>query len=227
VNEVEPALQETLTDLKVDYLDLYLMHYRKFSAVCSSAALYVLMTSFLFFDGKQPFRLPVSFKMCRLGTVFVGSDLFVYVTASSDIIPKNDKGQVMLDDTPFTETWAEMEKLLASGKVKNIGVSNFTRGEVEELLKTATHKPDVNQIELHPVSSRKLVGVKRLLTFWGQKNTQYLQQKEYCEWLGQQGIHVTQYSPFGNLNPTYESKGEVRVVDHPVIKDIARSKQRY
>jgi predicted oxidoreductase len=72
--------------------------------------------------------------------------------ASDQIIPKNEKGQVLLDNTSIEDTWVEMERLLASGKVKNIGVSNFTRSEIEHLLKSAKHKPDVNQIELHPVS---------------------------------------------------------------------------
>jgi alcohol dehydrogenase (NADP+) len=61
----------------------------------------------------------------------------------------------MIDDAPLHETWAEMERLLGAvpQRVKNIGVSNFTRSEIEELLKTAKHKPDVNQIEVHPVST--------------------------------------------------------------------------
>jgi glycerol 2-dehydrogenase (NADP+) len=33
----------------------------------------------------------------------------------------------MLDETSdFNDTWKEMEKVLASGKVKSIGVSNFS-----------------------------------------------------------------------------------------------------
>jgi glycerol 2-dehydrogenase (NADP+) len=30
------------------------------------------------------------------------------------------------DDDTFNESWAEMEKLLETGKVKTIGVSNFS-----------------------------------------------------------------------------------------------------
>jgi len=36
-------------------------------------------------------------------------------------------GSVMLDETSdFNDTWKEMEKILASGKVKSIGVCNFS-----------------------------------------------------------------------------------------------------
>lgn len=32
---------------------------------------------------------------------------------------------------------------------------------------------------------------------------------------------MTAYSPFGNLNPIYESKGDTRIIDHEVVKDVA------
>lgn len=43
-----------------------------------------------------------------------------------------------------------MEDLVRKGKVRSIGVSNFTVEKVEELLKTATIPPAANQIEAHP-----------------------------------------------------------------------------
>lgn len=50
----------------------------------------------------------------------------------------------------FNQTWAEMEKMVASGKVKSIGVSNFGIRNLEILLKTAKIVPAINQIEGHP-----------------------------------------------------------------------------
>lgn len=42
-------------------------------------------------------------------------------------MPLNADGSMMLDETcDFNDTWKEMEKVLASGKVKSIGVSNFS-----------------------------------------------------------------------------------------------------
>jgi L-glyceraldehyde reductase len=53
-------------------------------------------------------------------------------------------------DIPIGDTWAAMEKLVRAGKIRSIGVSNFTIEKMEELLKTAEIPPAVNQIEAHP-----------------------------------------------------------------------------
>lgn len=47
-----------------------------------------------------------------------------------------------------------MEKVQESGKAKAIGVSSFLRPHMEAILKTATIKPVVNQIEFHPYLQR-------------------------------------------------------------------------
>jgi len=65
-----------------------------------------------------------------------------------------------LPDWNFIKTWQEMQKLPATGKVRNIGVSNFAIKNLEILLKDPSTKivPAVNQIELHPNNpSPKLV----------------------------------------------------------------------
>jgi diketogulonate reductase-like aldo/keto reductase len=43
-----------------------------------------------------------------------------------------------------------MERVLADGKARAIGVSNYTVGHLEELLARANEPPAVNQVELHP-----------------------------------------------------------------------------
>jgi glycerol 2-dehydrogenase (NADP+) len=53
-------------------------------------------------------------------------------------------------DWDFTKTWRQMEGLLETGKVRAIGVSNFSTVNLEILLKSAKVVPAVNQIELHP-----------------------------------------------------------------------------
>ncbi|KAI4595902.1 hypothetical protein KJ359_006541 [Pestalotiopsis sp. 9143b] len=57
--------------------------------------------------------------------------------------------QIHVIDVPISETWAAMEALVKKGKVRTIGVSNFTRQKIEDLWKTANIKPAVNQIEAH------------------------------------------------------------------------------
>ncbi|MBD1381967.1 aldo/keto reductase [Bacillus sp. IB182487] len=50
----------------------------------------------------------------------------------------------------YKDTWRAMEKLYNEGKVKAIGVSNFTEHHLDNLLQVAQIKPMVNQVELHP-----------------------------------------------------------------------------
>ncbi|KAJ9210881.1 hypothetical protein DTO166G4_7552 [Paecilomyces variotii] len=98
----------------------------------------------------------------------------------------NDKKK-HLPDWDFIKTWQEMQKLPATGKVKNIGVSNFGIKNLEKLLNDPSTKivPAVNQIELHPNNpSPKLVAYNK-----------------------EKGIHCTGYSCLGSTNsPLYKDQ---------------------
>ncbi len=50
----------------------------------------------------------------------------------------------------YVETWRALEELRRSGKVRSIGVSNFTVDHLERLRNETDTVPAVNQIELHP-----------------------------------------------------------------------------
>ncbi|GGG39275.1 glyoxal reductase [Croceivirga lutea] len=50
----------------------------------------------------------------------------------------------------YKETWKALEHLYAQGKAKSIGVSNFLRHHLEDLLPQAQVVPMVNQMEFHP-----------------------------------------------------------------------------
>jgi len=50
----------------------------------------------------------------------------------------------------YVETWRALERLYADGRVRAIGVSNFTVAYLTRLLDEGTVVPAVNQIELHP-----------------------------------------------------------------------------
>ncbi|KKK26250.1 aldehyde reductase 1 [Aspergillus rambellii] len=99
-----------------------------------------------------------------------------------------------LADVPVSETWKALEKLVKVGKIRSIGVSNFTISALEELLKTAEIPPAVNQIEAHP----------------------FLQQLKLSEYLKEKNILNVAYSPLGN-----NIYGAPRVVDDPTVKEIA------
>lgn len=51
-----------------------------------------------------------------------------------DRFPRDSNGKMILGQTKFVDTWKAMEKLAKTGKVKAIGVSNFSKGELETLI---------------------------------------------------------------------------------------------
>ena len=63
--------------------------------------------------------------------------------------PNNKDEQLTID------TWRALEKLYKEGKVKSIGVSNFLKHHLENLLKNCEIIPAVDQIEFHPGLMRK------------------------------------------------------------------------
>ncbi|BCJ28776.1 aldo/keto reductase [Actinocatenispora sera] len=93
-----------------------------------------------------------------------------------------------------------LETLLADGKVRAIGVSNFMPHHLDELLKQTTIVPAVNQIELHP----------------------YFAQPEVQRADAEHGILTQAWSPIGGIT-FYPGWGEHRrnVLDDPTIGAIA------
>lgn len=76
-----------------------------------------------------------------------------------------------------------MEKLIETGKARAIVISNFSKAEVETLLREGSIVPAAHQMECRP----------------------WLQQNDFTEWQKSKGIHIEQYSPFGNQNEIYDS----------------------
>lgn len=55
-----------------------------------------------------------------------------------DRFPRDAQGRMIHGETAFVDTWKAMEKLTKTGKVKAIGVSNFSKGEIEALIKESS-----------------------------------------------------------------------------------------
>jgi alcohol dehydrogenase (NADP+) len=90
-----------------------------------------------------------------------------------------------------------MEKLVHKGKVKAIGISNFTPADIERILKECSIPPADHQIESHP----------------------YLQQPKFAEYHKEKGIHITQFSPMG---PKLKRKSDLpSPLNDPTILQIA------
>ena len=111
-----------------------------------------------------------------------------------------------------------MEKAVREGKVRSIGVANFSSKKVNDVLSFCTIPPAMDQVEMHP----------------------YLQQWETKEALDTHGIKMTAYYPLGgtaNLNNdgTGEAvrvefgamlnynKREITLMKNPVILEIAKN----
>ncbi len=93
-------------------------------------------------------------------------------------------------------TWQVMEEYVGRGLVKSIGVSNFNRHHLDDLLTYAEIRPVVNQIEVHP-----------LLT------------QEYNIAFNQSlGIQVEAWGPFG--------QGDIDVIGHPLLQKLAAKYQK-
>ncbi|KAI1631185.1 NADP-dependent oxidoreductase domain-containing protein [Biscogniauxia mediterranea] len=85
-------------------------------------------------------------------------------------------------------TWRAMESLLASGKTRAIGVSNWTIPGLKQLLSFAKVKPQVNQIEVHP----------------------FLPNQELLDFCKQNDILVEAYSPLGSQDQVPTTGEKVR-----------------
>ncbi|KAM6502931.1 NADP-dependent oxidoreductase domain containing protein [Amanita muscaria] len=94
-------------------------------------------------------------------------------------LPKLPDGQWDVDHSvDLRDTWKQMEALVKKGKVKSIGISNFSQAKVEYLLETAEIVPAVNQLELHVYNPQH-----KLLAF-----------------LKSKGIVAQAFSPLGSTN---------------------------
>jgi diketogulonate reductase-like aldo/keto reductase len=96
------------------------------------------------------------------------------------------------------EAYRALETLLADGKVRAIGVSNFMVEHINALLEQATVVPAVNQIECHP----------------------YFAQQPVQDLGAQHGIVTQAWSPIGGIT-FYRDGNHSSTLDDPTIGDIA------
>ncbi|ALV30932.1 oxidoreductase [Streptomyces sp. CdTB01] len=98
------------------------------------------------------------------------------------------------------DAYRALEKLLADGKVRAIGVSNFMVGHLTTLLDATSVVPAVNQLEIHP----------------------YFQQRSVLDFDDAHGILNQAWSPIGGIT-FYPGYGEDRrnVLEDPAVTAIA------
>jgi diketogulonate reductase-like aldo/keto reductase len=96
------------------------------------------------------------------------------------------------------EAYRALEMLLADGKVRAIGVSNFMVEHLTRLLEHATVVPAVNQIESHP----------------------YFQQQDVQDFGAERGILTQAWSPIGGIT-FYRDGSHGSTLEDPVTGNIA------
>lgn len=152
--QVIESCKKSLSDLKLDYLDLYLIHwpFPNFHAPGCDG------------DARNP-------------------DARAY------------------NHEAYMVAWRQMEQLVEMGLVKSIGTSNMTQPKMALLLKDASIKPVVNEMEIHP----------------------HFQQQALFAYLLENGIQPIGYSPIGSPRRPERDRAKSDTVDieDPVIVKMA------
>jgi diketogulonate reductase-like aldo/keto reductase len=135
----------------------------------------IFVTTKLPWDRHDAVRESFGESLANLGLDYIDLYLMHWPQAVKYGAENPDGSLVLTDKVTFNDSWAEMEKLLDTGKVRTIGVSNFSIKTLEQLFKTGKITPAVNQVELHP----------------------YLAQNELRDYCTRKGIVLTAYTPSG------------------------------
>lgn len=117
---------------------------------------------------------------------------------NDDKFPKlADGSRDMIRSHNHVDTWKQMEAVLKTGKAKGVGVCNYSKKYLEQLLPEASVVPAVNQIENHPA----------------------LPQQEIVDLCKEKGIHVMAYSPLGSTGgPLMEAAPVVKIAEKHSVK---------
>jgi len=101
------------------------------------------------------------------------------------------------------EAYRALETLLADGRVRAIGVSNFMVAHLERLLQEREVVPAINQIEVHP----------------------FFQQRAVEAFGAEHGILTQAWSPIGGIT-SYRGEKATSSFENPVILSIAAAHER-
>ena len=130
-------------------------------------------------EGRQAVRQSIDKSLAKLNTGYI--DLLLIHWPVKDCVK---------------HTWQVMEDYVRQGKVRSIGVSNFNRHHLDDLLAYAEIRPVINQIEVHPLMT----------------------QEENIAYNHSLGIQVEAWGPFG--------QGDIDVVGQPLLQSLAQKYQK-
>jgi len=122
----------------------------------------------------------------------------------NDLFPVDKKGKPIYSDVDYLDTWRALEEGVSTGKIRNIGVSNFNIKQLERILESGTIKPQVLQVEAHP----------------------YFVQDTLLDWCKKHDIVVTAYSPLANNAHIERKEGASNLLEEKVILDIGEKHKK-
>ncbi|KAI8064322.1 4-dihydromethyltrisporate dehydrogenase [Gilbertella persicaria] len=165
------------------------------------------------FHGKEHVKRVFDITFENYGLDYIDLYLVHFPFATAYVDPSGPIGfldadkKLKLENSPMKDCWHELEKLVDSGRVRNIGISNFNVQSIVDLLTYARIRPSVLEIEHHP----------------------YLQQRRLINWAKKQDLHIIAYASFGNSvfdNVPKYLEHLPKLLEHPVIKKVAEKHQR-
>lgn len=109
-------------------------------------------------------------------------------------------GNPLFDDIEPREVWKSMEECVDLGLALAIGVSNFNKDQVQQVLDSCRIKPVTNQVEAHP----------------------YLQQDRLRKFCTDHGIVLTTYRPLGGRLKPHDPD----ILNDKFIKELATKYNR-
>lgn len=118
-------------------------------------------------------------------------------------LPSGPDDFIPLSQIPLASTWEAMLRVSERDLTREVGVSNFGKGMIEQVSNATDRRPAVNQVELHP----------------------YLQQDALLAACKELGVAVTAYSPLGSPDSAamMSRHDEVLLTAHPTICQIAEA----
>ncbi|MBM6774216.1 aldo/keto reductase [Olsenella profusa] len=96
----------------------------------------------------------------------------------------------------YVEAWPALEDAVSAGKVRSIGLSNFPVHKIEEIMRVATIRPAVLQVELNP--------------YWTQHELRH-----ELERIGLGDVTLESWYPFGH--------GDAEIMREPVLVEAAQA----
>ena len=168
---------------------------------------FIVSKCFNIFHSKEKVRKSIDDCLARFGLDYVDCYLIHWPMGfKEDTVdnPVDEKGFVIPSDVHYIDTYKYMEELVATGKTKSIGLSNFNVEQVRDILNSCKIRPVCNQFEVHPLC----------------------QMNELVEFCQKNEIVVVAYAPMGAPDRFWGKPGDPVLLEQPQLVELAKRKNK-